>query len=110
MLLVSTIVFSLGSAIYLPTGTAILSESIPVYWTGTAMGIYGLMEDVGWMIGPAIGGVLWESISQPAAFFFASFIALMGIPLVLLLWRRKTSSMSVASSSNLDNKAELKPE
>jgi predicted branched-subunit amino acid permease len=68
------------------------------------------MEDIGWMIGPAVGGMLWESISQPATFFFSSFIALVGIPLVLLVWKRKTSSMRVASSLKLDSQAELELE
>jgi predicted MFS family arabinose efflux permease len=100
MLVASVIIFSLGSAIYLPLGAALLSQSIPVFWTGTAMGIYGLMEDFGWMIGPAIGGMLWEGWSQQATFMFASIMALMGIPVILLVRRR----MSRASAVNIQQK------
>jgi len=100
MLVASVIIFSLGSAIYLPLGAALLSQSIPVFWTGTAMGIYGLMEDFGWMIGPAIGGMLWEGWSQQATFIFASIMALVGIPVILLVRRR----MSRASAVNIQQK------
>ena len=100
MLVASVIIFSLGSAIYLPLGAALLSQSIPVFWTGTAMGIYGLMEDFGWMIGPAIGGMLWEGWSQQATFMFASIMALVGIPVILLVRRR----MSRASAVNIQQK------
>ena len=100
MLVASVIIFSLGSAIYLPLGAALLSQNIPVFWTGTAMGIYGLMEDFGWMIGPAIGGMLWEGWSQQATFMFASIMALVGIPVILLVRRR----MSRASAVNIQQK------
>jgi MFS family permease len=104
MLLVTVILFALGSAIYLPLGTAILSQSIPVFWTGTAMGIYGFMEDVGWMIGPAIGGVLWVSWSQHAPFLFAGCVALVSIPL-LIIGRHRLSNVVINQQ-----KLEVEPE
>ena len=39
------------------------------------MGIYGLLEDVGWMLGPLIGGFLWETIGDKAPFMMAGIIA-----------------------------------
>jgi MFS family permease len=62
LLVVSVLLLSFGASFYFPTVTAMLSERIPVSWTGTAMGIYGLMEDIGWIIGPAVGGLLWTSV------------------------------------------------
>jgi MFS family permease len=81
-LVASVLLFAVGSAIYGPTATALLSQNVPVFWTGTAMGIFGFMEDIGWMIGPSVGGLLWVSISKPSAFWFAGLIALLAIPVV----------------------------
>lgn len=73
---------AIGSAAYTPTITALLSQSIPVFWTGTAYGIFGFLEDIGWMIGPIVGGILWESVSPQMTFYFASLIVLSAIPLI----------------------------
>ncbi len=87
-LLISTLIYALGSAIYFPAITAILSQNIPVFWTGTAMGIFGFMEDIGWLIGPVIGGLLWERVSPQTPFFFAFFVALLVIPIGTMLRKR----------------------
>jgi MFS transporter, DHA1 family, tetracycline resistance protein len=84
-LLFFIIIGALGSAIYNPTITAVLSQSVPVFWVGTAMGIFGFLEDVGWMIGPVIGGLLWDGWSMQAPYIFAAGIAFLTIPLVLFI-------------------------
>jgi MFS family permease len=94
-LLVSVLIFAGGSAVYFPSITAILSHSVPVSWTGTAMGIFGFMEDLGWMIGPAIGGLLWVSLSKPAAFWFSGLVVAAAIPLVYVT-KNKIAKMSAA--------------
>jgi len=81
MLLISIFIFSTGAAMYFPSVSAILAESVPVTWVGTAMGIFGLLEDVGWMIGPAVGGLLLNSWSIQSPFVFGGVVALLGIPL-----------------------------
>ncbi len=75
------LLFAGGSAIYFPAITAILSHSVPVSWTGTAMGIFGFMEDLGWMIGPAIGGILWVSLSKSSTFWVSGLAVFAAIPL-----------------------------
>lgn len=79
-LVASVLMFAVGSAIYSPTVTALLSQNVPVFWTGTALGIFGFMEDIGWMIGPAVGGFLWTSVGGQASFWFAGMAALLAIP------------------------------
>jgi MFS family permease len=88
ILFMFVLLFAGGSAIYFPAITAILSHSVPVSWTGTAMGIFGFMEDIGWMIGPAIGGMLWVSISKPSAFWFSALAVAVAIPLAYFLKKR----------------------
>lgn len=84
-LLLFVVVGALGSAVYNPTITSILSQSVPVFWVGTAMGIFGFLEDVGWMIGPVVGGFLWDGVSKQAPFIFAAVVALLTIPMVLFI-------------------------
>ena len=83
-LLASAAIFALGASIYSPSITSILSHSVPVHWMGTAYGMFGFMEDTGWMLGPAIGGLLWENLGRPATFLFAAFATLLAVPLALI--------------------------
>ncbi len=91
-LLIGAAFFALGASIYSPSINSILSHSVPVSWMGTAYGIFGFLEDTGWMLGPAIGGLLWETVSQPSTFFFAAFATLLAVPLVLLHKKRVIES------------------
>jgi len=87
MLLISVFLFAVGTGLYFPSVSAILAESVPVTWVGTAMGIYGLLEDVGWMIGPAVGGLLLNYWSIQSPFVFGGIMAFLGVP--LFLWGRR---------------------
>jgi MFS family permease len=62
------IVQSIGQAIFGPAAVALLSETVPQNWQGTAMGVYGGFEDIGVVIGAAMAGVLWESLGPQSAF------------------------------------------
>ena len=75
----STIVFSIGFSLYMPAAISLLQERVPVSWAGTATGIYGFMEDVGWIIGPAVAGLLWETWSKRGPFFFAAVVSVVGL-------------------------------
>jgi len=88
MLMASVVLYALGFATYMPSVTAILSERVPVSWIGTAMGIYGLLEDVGWMLGPAVASVLLNYWSVPSTFVFSGVAAALGAPLFQLGWQR----------------------
>lgn len=83
MLLISIFLFALGSGMYFPSVSAILAESVPVTWVGTAMGIYGLLEDVGWMIGPAAGGLLLNYWGIQSPFVFGAIVSFLAVPLFL---------------------------
>jgi len=101
LLLASAILFALGSATYIPTITALLSHSIPVFWTGTAMGIFGFLEDLGWMLGPAIGGFLWAARGPQSPFFFASIVALMALPFAYVIKRKLGRGIEILETQEL---------
>jgi MFS family permease len=87
MLLISILLYAIGTGLYFPSVSAILAESVPVTRVGTAMGIYGLLEDVGWMIGPAVGGLLLNYWTIQSPFVFGGIMAFLGVP--LFLWGRR---------------------
>lgn len=86
--LTCVVFYSLGVALYQPAGLGVLTERIPPGRTGTAVGIYGLFEDVGWMIGPAVGGALWEAAGVRAPFAMAAGAVAAGVAMAVVLARR----------------------
>jgi len=82
------VLYALGSSIYEPAGIAVLSERVSPERQGRAIGIYALLEDVGWMIGPALGGMLWGASGAQAPFVLAAGAA--GIGFALSLWLMRT--------------------
>ena len=75
-LLASFTVFSLGATMFMPAGTALLSESVPIHRQGIAMGVYGLFEDVGGTIGPIVGGLLWSAWLPKSPFLVIGLVTL----------------------------------
>ena len=61
-----------------------ISESVPSHRQGIAMGVYGVFEDVGAMIGPAIGGFLWVSWGPKSPFLAAGLISVIGAILFVM--------------------------
>jgi DHA1 family multidrug resistance protein-like MFS transporter len=77
-LVISVIVFSLSFALFGPAAVATLSESVPHHRQGTAIGIYGVFEDVGMILGSSFGGILWENWNPFATFLSGSIAAIIG--------------------------------
>jgi MFS family permease len=90
-ILLWVVVYSLGASLYQPAGIAVLSERTTSSRMGTAVGIYGMFEDVGWMIGPAAGGLLWDTGGAQAPFVMAAGAAGIGAALSVYLARRVLS-------------------
>jgi MFS family permease len=90
------IVESIGQAIFGPAAVALLSETVPQNWQGTAMGVYGGFEDIGVVIGAALAGVVWESMGPQNAFLIlgATPPAIAAIMAFTLLKSRKNQAQS----------------
>lgn len=84
MLLINLGIFSFSFSMFMPTGMALISESVPSHRQGIAMGVYGLFEDVGAMIGPAIGGFLWVTWGPKSPFLAAGLISVVGAILFVM--------------------------
>jgi len=99
-LIIATVFFSLGTALFRPTSMAIISEKIPQNLIGTAMGFYGLMEDVGLIVGSAVGGILWASWGEEWPFLFASIAGVVGMFIFIAVRRilsRITLDMEISA-------------
>ena len=85
------IVESIGQAIFGPAAVALLSETVPQNWQGTAMGVYGGFEDLGVVIGSALAGIVWENLGPESAFLMlgAAPPALAALMALMLLKNRK---------------------
>jgi PPP family 3-phenylpropionic acid transporter len=84
--LVSVILFEIGLATYSPAALALLSDSVPSEYQGSAMGIYGgVCENTGIMAGAFSGGFIWNIFGPRATFLLGSLVCIIGVIMCLIL-------------------------
>lgn len=85
-LLVSIVLFEIGLATYSPAALALLSDSVPSKYQGSAMGIYGgVCENTGIMAGAFSGGFVWNIFGPRATFLLGSLVCIIGVVMCLIL-------------------------
>jgi MFS family permease len=90
ILVAAVIVQSVGSAVFGPSAVSMLSDTVPQNWQSTAMGIYGGCEDIGVVIGSALGGFIWEAVSPQSTFLVLGMSApILGAIVALTMLRNK---------------------
>jgi len=90
-LIAAVITESVGGAIFGPAAVARLSETVPSNWQNTAMGIYGGCEDIGVVVGSALGGLVWSSLGPTSAFLLVGMATpIIGAIVAFVLLRNKT--------------------
>lgn len=95
-LIFGVIIQSTGGAAFGPAAVALLSEVIPQRRQNTAMGIYGGCEDIGVIIGSAIGGVVWSTLGPTPTFLIVgSGCALLGAVISLVFLKKKQNLAAV---------------
>ena len=104
LLVISLLLFALSNAMYFSSVSALLAENVPVVFVGTAMGIYGLLEDLGWMAGPAVGGLLLTTWDIHSPFLFSAAFSTLGVP--IFLWGRRWMPKAVDLSLRPKNGSE----
>lgn len=67
-LAVLSVVGAVGNAAANPARQVMLSDIVPPGRHGLTFGVYGIAEDVGLLVGPLLGGILWDLVSPVAAF------------------------------------------
>jgi MFS transporter, DHA1 family, multidrug resistance protein len=96
-----SLVMATGNAMGNPARQALIADVAPSGRQGLAMGIYGVAEDVGFLIGPLMGGLLWDRAGFRLA--FASFAVVYGvtIALVIIFLREHPDDAPAAAPSGL---------
>ena len=79
VLLVSAVFLGASYAIFNPSSSARISDISSLSRHGTIMGLYGVMEDLGVIFGPLVGGLIWEAVSPQATFWFVAAICIPGV-------------------------------
>jgi MFS family permease len=91
------IVQSAGGAMFGPAAVALLSENIAQQRQSTAMGIYGGCEDLGVIVGSAMGGVIWSTLGPtPTFLIIGTSSAVIGAILAAALLRDPVRSRTAA--------------
>jgi MFS family permease len=96
MLIGLQVVGNIGFAMFTPAAVALLSNIVPAYWQGTAMGVYGAAEDVGIIIGSGAGGFVWTAGGPTALYLMGSAAGVVGALVCLVFVRDMTAKKSLA--------------
>jgi DHA1 family multidrug resistance protein-like MFS transporter len=92
----ATVVQSIGNAMFNPAAVSLLSDTVPRNWQNTAMGIYGGCEDMGIVIGSALGGFIWSAVGPHATFLLVgTTISVLAAITVLFFLRNKDMQKTV---------------
>jgi MFS family permease len=98
-LAIGLIIQSTGGAMFGPAAVALLSENIPAARQSTAMGIYGGCEDVGVIIGSALGGVIWSALgATPTFLLVGTTAATLGAAMCFALLKEKSVKKAPAET------------
>jgi MFS family permease len=89
LLILFVVINSIGTAMFSPSSVALLSNTMPAYWQSTAMGVYGAAEDLGFILGSAVGGFAWASWGPSSTFLISSGAAILGAIICASLVREK---------------------
>jgi MFS transporter, DHA1 family, multidrug resistance protein len=72
----STILWGVGSALAGSASSAYAADQAPPGGNGTTMGIYRMLSDMGYVIGPALLGVIAAAAGAESSLLVAAAIAL----------------------------------
>jgi len=75
----------LGRATINPSIIAMFSSVVPASNRGKGMGIFNSFQNVGLVVGAAVGGFLFEISSTETPFIACTIVGLLGVVLVLLM-------------------------
>lgn len=90
-LIVFIVIQGLGMAMFSPAAVALLSDAVPLHRQNTAMGIYGVCEDIGVIVGSALGGFIWTASGPQPTFLIGAMATGLGAAVCLGLLRDKAS-------------------
>jgi MFS transporter, DHA1 family, tetracycline resistance protein len=88
LLAVTMTVLAVGNGLMRPPNLGLISLATSADQQGGAMGVTNSLASLGRILGPLIGGVLYERLSPGAPFFFAAVLAAVALGLAMRETRR----------------------
>jgi predicted MFS family arabinose efflux permease len=92
LLIAMSIMGNIGFTLFTPAAVALLSNNVPGYWQGTAMGIYGAAEDMGIILGSAVGGFVWTAGGPVANYMMGFGAGVLGAIICMVFIKGKTAA------------------
>ena len=89
-LLIARFVFSIGATMAIATTTAIITAAFPAKERGKALGIIGAVVSMGLLGGPAVGGILLDTLGWSSIFYMRLPFSIFGVVMVFL-WLKEES-------------------
>ncbi|MFQ6061634.1 MAG: MFS transporter [Methanosarcinales archaeon] len=77
-LLISILVIGFGSAVSMPSATALITELGRDSGMGKAMGLFNSAMSIGWATGPLMSGILLDLFGLRSIFYFGGIIGIIG--------------------------------
>jgi multidrug resistance protein len=91
-LMVCTAVLSLGTALLGPALSSLVSQRTPADQQGTIMGVLNSYGSLGRILGPLLGGVVFDVLGHSAPFVISGFLFLLTWLGCSMLWNRSPSA------------------
>lgn len=94
VLAAAAVLLGVGYALSTPAWHAMVSELAPPGRVGLAMGASQTAQGLGLVLGPLLGGVLWDEVGHQAPFVGAAVLLTAGTLLLLVMGRREARAGS----------------
>jgi MFS family permease len=88
-MLLATVGVAIGFSLVAPSLLALLTDVTTPEERGTAMGIYGVFEDIGVMAGPPLYGYAWKNQGVTSIFYLSAALQAIGLALTPMLRKTK---------------------
>lgn len=94
-LVAAAALMGIGFTISSPAWHALVSELAPPGRIGLAMGAAQTAEGIGLVLGPLLGGVLWDTVSERAPFVATALVLTVGTAILLVAIRKVAQVIAV---------------
>ncbi len=89
-LLLARFVFSIGATMSIATANAIVIAAFPAKERGKALGIIGAVISMGLLSGPAVGGILLDTLGWSSIFYMRLPFSILGVVMAFLLLKEES--------------------
>jgi DHA1 family tetracycline resistance protein-like MFS transporter len=92
LMAITMTILALGNGLMRPPNLGLISLLTPAEEQGAAMGVTNSTASLGRIVGPIIGGYLYQNMSKQAPFILAGLLSLIAFVMILASYRRLPTS------------------